>query len=36
MQNADDGRIDAFLRAFVKGPQTQEPGAACDGAKDTP
>lgn len=36
LQNASDQRVDAFLRAFVKGPQTQEPGAACDGAKDTP
>ncbi|HEY8479300.1 MAG TPA: DUF3105 domain-containing protein [Spirillospora sp.] len=36
VQDADDPRIDQFLRAFVKGPQTPEPGAACDGAKDTP
>ncbi|MCP9956032.1 DUF3105 domain-containing protein [Actinomadura madurae] len=35
LQNATDPRVDAFLRAFVKGPQTPEPGAACDGAKDT-
>jgi len=36
LQNASDGRVDAFLKAFVKGPQTPEPGAACTGAKDTP
>ncbi|GAA4129483.1 DUF3105 domain-containing protein [Actinomadura keratinilytica] len=36
VQDASDARIDAFLRAYVKGPQTPEPGAACDGAKDTP
>ena len=35
LQDASDPRVDEFLRAFVKGPQTQEPGAACDGAKDT-
>lgn len=34
--NASDARIDTFLRTFVKGPQTPEPGAACDGAKATP
>lgn len=33
--NADDSRVDAFLRAYVKGPQTPEPGAACNGAKGT-
>ncbi|MGI5163011.1 DUF3105 domain-containing protein [Spirillospora sp. CA-253888] len=36
VQDANDPRIDAFLRAYVKGPQTPEPGAACTGAKDTP
>ncbi|TDD32363.1 DUF3105 domain-containing protein [Actinomadura sp. KC06] len=36
LQDASDKRVDEFLRAFVKGPQTPEPGAACDGAKDTP
>ncbi|TDC57614.1 DUF3105 domain-containing protein [Actinomadura sp. KC345] len=36
LQDASDPRVDEFLRAFVKGPQTPEPGAACDGAKDTP
>ncbi|MBX6767492.1 MAG: DUF3105 domain-containing protein [Actinomadura rubrobrunea] len=36
LQDASDARIDAFLRAYVKGPQTPEPGATCDGAKDTP
>ncbi|MFB4319395.1 DUF3105 domain-containing protein [Actinomadura sp. 21ATH] len=34
LQEASDARVDAFLRAFVKGPQTLEPGAACSGAKD--
>jgi Protein of unknown function (DUF3105) len=36
LQDAGDARVDRFLSAFVKGPQTPEPGAACDGAKDTP
>ncbi|TMQ94966.1 DUF3105 domain-containing protein [Actinomadura soli] len=36
LQDASDKRADEFLRAFVKGPQTPEPGAPCDGAKDTP
>lgn len=36
VQNADDKRVDEFLRAFVQGPQTQEPGAACTGGKATP
>ncbi|TDD69047.1 DUF3105 domain-containing protein [Actinomadura rubrisoli] len=36
VQDAGDQRVEAFLRAFVKGPQTPEPGAACDGAKNTP
>ncbi|WP_433478985.1 DUF3105 domain-containing protein [Spirillospora sp. CA-142024] len=36
LQKASDPRVDRFLRTFVKGPQTPEPGAACDGGKDTP
>ncbi|MEU5883966.1 DUF3105 domain-containing protein [Spirillospora sp. NPDC047279] len=36
LQDASDARVDAFLKAYVKGPQTPEPGAACNGAKDTP
>ncbi|KAB2341090.1 DUF3105 domain-containing protein [Actinomadura rudentiformis] len=36
VQDASDKRVDAFLKAYVKGPQTPEPGAACNGAKDTP
>lgn len=36
IQEVSDPRVDQFLRAFVKGPQTPEPGAPCDGAKDTP
>ncbi|QKW35865.1 DUF3105 domain-containing protein [Actinomadura sp. NAK00032] len=34
LDDASDKRVDAFLRAYVKGPQTPEPGAACNGAKD--
>ncbi|MFE9107143.1 DUF3105 domain-containing protein [Actinomadura geliboluensis] len=34
LDNASDARVDQFLRAYVKGPQTPEPGAACNGAKD--
>jgi hypothetical protein len=36
LDKASDPRVDEFLKAFVKGPQTPEPGAPCDGAKDTP
>ncbi|HEX2317189.1 MAG TPA: DUF3105 domain-containing protein [Thermomonospora sp.] len=36
LQKADDGRISAFMRAYLRGPQTPEPGAACAGGKDTP
>jgi hypothetical protein len=36
VQDASDKRVDSFLKAYVKGPQTPEPGAACNGAKDTP
>ncbi|WP_141576365.1 DUF3105 domain-containing protein [Actinomadura sp. WMMA1423] len=36
LQEASDPRVDRFLRAFVKGPQTPEPGAPCSGGKDTP
>ncbi|GAA2445100.1 hypothetical protein GCM10010191_72300 [Actinomadura vinacea] len=36
LQNASDARVDTFLRTYVKGKQTPEPGAACNGAKNTP
>ncbi|RAY17223.1 DUF3105 domain-containing protein [Actinomadura craniellae] len=36
LQDAGDQRVSDFLRAFVKGPQTPEPGAACTGGKATP
>ncbi|MFG2006966.1 DUF3105 domain-containing protein [Spirillospora sp. NPDC048911] len=36
VQDASDSRVTAFLKQYVKGPQTPEPGAACSGAKDTP
>ncbi|MFD0854267.1 DUF3105 domain-containing protein [Actinomadura adrarensis] len=36
VSSADDARIDQFLRTYVKGEQTPEPGAACNGAKATP
>ncbi|NVI92102.1 DUF3105 domain-containing protein [Actinomadura sp. BRA 177] len=36
LDDASDARVNEFLRGFVKGPQTPEPGAACNGAKDTP
>ncbi|MFC5186514.1 DUF3105 domain-containing protein [Actinomadura harenae] len=36
VQSAGDPRVDEFLRAFVRGPQTPEPGAACTGGKATP
>ena len=34
--SAGDERVDRFLRAFVRGPQTPEPGAPCTGGKSTP
>ncbi|MCY0906226.1 DUF3105 domain-containing protein [Arthrobacter sp. H14-L1] len=34
LQEAGDARIPAFLKAFVQGPQTPEPGAACSGGVD--
>lgn len=36
VDKADDKRVDAFLKAYLKGPQTPEPGAACGGGKTTP
>jgi hypothetical protein len=36
VNKADDERVNAFLKAYLKGPQTPEPGAACSGGKDTP
>jgi hypothetical protein len=33
---AGDARVDRFLRAYVRGPQTPEPGAPCTGGKSTP
>lgn len=36
VQKADDPRVDGFLRAYVQGPQTPEPGAPCTGGKATP
>ncbi|MCP2340849.1 DUF3105 domain-containing protein [Actinomadura rupiterrae] len=35
VQDAGDKRVDEFLRAFVRGPQTPEPGAPCTGGKAT-
>ncbi|MFC4913561.1 DUF3105 domain-containing protein [Actinomadura gamaensis] len=35
VQDAGDERVDQFLRAFVRGPQTPEPGAPCTGGKAT-
>ena len=31
LQNADDPDLEKFIRAYRKGPQTPEPGAACTG-----
>jgi Protein of unknown function (DUF3105) len=31
LQNADDPDLEKFVRAYRKGPQTPEPGAACTG-----
>ncbi|GAA3988078.1 DUF3105 domain-containing protein [Thermobifida alba] len=32
VDSADDHRLNSFLRAYERGPQTPEPGAACSGA----
>jgi hypothetical protein len=32
----DDPRVDGFLAAFVRGPQTPEPGAVCTGGAGEP
>lgn len=31
LDTTDDARLDAFLRQYLQGPQTPEPGAACHG-----
>ena len=36
VKSADDDRVDAFLRTYVQGKQTPEPGAPCTGGKTTP
>jgi Protein of unknown function (DUF3105) len=36
VDTAGDARIDRFLRTYVRGPQTPEPGAPCTGGKSTP
>ncbi|MFB7917618.1 DUF3105 domain-containing protein [Streptomyces sp. NPDC056061] len=33
VDGADDPRVDTFFSAFVQGPQTPEPGAACTGGR---
>ena len=35
VQSADDPRIDQFVRAYLQGPQTPEPGALCTGGVRT-
>lgn len=32
--SASDPRIEQFIKAFLQGPQTPEPGAACSGGYD--
>lgn len=36
VDSADDPALEQFLRAYVQGPQTPEPGAACSGGVGTP
>ncbi|PWJ45154.1 Protein of unknown function [Quadrisphaera granulorum] len=36
LPNADDPRLAVFIRKYVNGPQTKEPGGACSGAVGTP
>jgi hypothetical protein len=36
LADVDDPRVDAFLEAFLQGPQTPEPGATCGGGVGEP
>ena len=36
LDNADDPRLEKFIKAYENGPQTPEPGAACTGGTGTP
>lgn len=36
LPSASDDRLSQFIRAFVKGPNTPEPGAPCSGGQGTP
>jgi hypothetical protein len=36
LPSADDSRLPVFLRTYLQGPQTPEPGAACTGGTGTP
>jgi hypothetical protein len=36
LQNATDSRLEPFLRRYLQGDQTPEPGAACTGGTGTP
>jgi hypothetical protein len=36
LPSADDPRLEVFLRTYLQGPQTPEPGAACTGGTGTP
>jgi hypothetical protein len=36
LDSADDPRLEVFLRAYLKGPQTPEPGAPCTGGAGQP
>jgi len=36
LPSAEDLRLPVFLKAYVNGPQTPEPGAACSGGTGTP
>ncbi len=36
LDDANDARLDRFLRRYMQGPQTPEPGAACFGGVGTP
>ncbi|WP_298460637.1 DUF3105 domain-containing protein [uncultured Cellulomonas sp.] len=36
LEDASDERLDAFVRKYVRGEQTPEPGAACSGGVGTP
>jgi len=36
LRSVDDSELESFIRAYLQGPQTPEPGAACTGGTADP